>query len=99
MHRVTVDGFLIDRTPVTNRQFKEFVRATGYVTLAEISPDPTHYTGRGKGVSAKIRHPAPSIRARSKSNWSKCVEDGNGHCPPGSGHLLAAGPTNSSNGA
>ena len=24
-HRVTVDGFWIDRTPVTNRQFKEFV--------------------------------------------------------------------------
>ena len=27
-HRVTVDAFRIDRTPVTNRQFKEFVRAT-----------------------------------------------------------------------
>ena len=25
-HRVTVDGFWIDRTPVTNRQFKQFVR-------------------------------------------------------------------------
>jgi formylglycine-generating enzyme required for sulfatase activity len=24
-HRVTIDGFWIDRTPVTNRQFKEFV--------------------------------------------------------------------------
>ena len=26
VHRVTVDGFWIDRTPVTNRQFKEFVQ-------------------------------------------------------------------------
>ncbi len=25
VHRVSVDGFWIDRTPVTNRQFKEFV--------------------------------------------------------------------------
>ena len=25
-HRVTVDGFWIDRHPVTNRQFKEFVQ-------------------------------------------------------------------------
>ena len=33
-HRVKVDGFFIDRTPVTNRQFKAFVKATGYVTVA-----------------------------------------------------------------
>ena len=26
VHRVTVDGFWIDRHPVTNRQFKEFVK-------------------------------------------------------------------------
>ena len=25
VHRVSVDGFWIDRTPVTNRQFKDFV--------------------------------------------------------------------------
>ena len=29
-HRVKVDGFFIDRTPVTNRQFKAFVDAGGY---------------------------------------------------------------------
>ena len=34
VHRVTVDGFWIDRTPVTNRQFRNFVRATGHVTYA-----------------------------------------------------------------
>lgn len=34
VHRVTVDGFWIDRTPVTNRQFRKFVHATGYVTVA-----------------------------------------------------------------
>ena len=33
-HRVTVDAFWIDRTPVTNRQFKAFVAATGHVTSA-----------------------------------------------------------------
>src|SRR3978361_285575 len=43
VHRVTVDGFWIDRTPVTNRQFREFVRATGHVTVAEITPDPKDY--------------------------------------------------------
>ena len=45
VHRVTVDGFWIDRTPVTNRQFKEFVKATGHVTFAEIPPDPKDYPG------------------------------------------------------
>jgi len=45
VHRVTVDGFWIDRTPVTNRQFKQFVRATGHVTTAEIAPDPKDYPG------------------------------------------------------
>src|SRR6266403_1379673 len=28
VHRVSVDGFWIDRTPVTNRQFKAFIKAT-----------------------------------------------------------------------
>ena len=40
-----VDGFRIDRTPVTNRQFKNFVNATGYVSFAEIAPDPKDYPG------------------------------------------------------
>src|ERR1700759_4099197 len=44
-HRVTVDGFWIDRTPVTNRQFKAFVKSTGYVTTAQIVPDPKDYPG------------------------------------------------------
>jgi formylglycine-generating enzyme len=43
VHRVTVDEFWMDRTPVTNRQFKEFVKATGHVTFAEIPPDPKDY--------------------------------------------------------
>lgn len=37
-HRVKVNGFWMDATPVTNRQFKEFVDATGYVTTAEKAP-------------------------------------------------------------
>ena len=44
-HRVTVDAFWIDRTPVTNRQFKKFVNVTGHVTFAEITPDPKDYPG------------------------------------------------------
>ena len=42
---VAVGPFRIDRTEVTNRQFAEFVRATGYVTLAERPADPRLYPG------------------------------------------------------
>lgn len=45
VHRVAVDGFWMDRTPVTNRQFKKFVKETGHVTFAEIPPDPKDYPG------------------------------------------------------
>ncbi|WP_375582600.1 formylglycine-generating enzyme family protein [Cyclobacterium xiamenense] len=38
-HTVQVDGFWMDETEVTNRQFAEFVEATGYVTVAEKKPD------------------------------------------------------------
>jgi sulfatase modifying factor 1 len=45
IHRVTVDGFGMDRTPVTNRQFRKFVNATGYLTFAEIAPEAKDYPG------------------------------------------------------
>ena len=45
VRRVQVDGFRIDATPVTNRDFARFVDATGHVTLAEIAPDPKDYPG------------------------------------------------------
>ena len=44
-HRVTMSAFWIDRTPVTNRAFRKFLNATGYVTFAEIPPDPKDYPG------------------------------------------------------
>ena len=44
-HRVAVDGFWIDAAPVTNRQFRAFIEATGYVSFAEIPPDPKDYPG------------------------------------------------------
>ena len=38
-HRVAVAGFWMDETEVTNSQFAEFIKATGYVTTAEQKPD------------------------------------------------------------
>ncbi|WP_244406153.1 formylglycine-generating enzyme family protein [Methylocella silvestris] len=42
-HRVAVDGFFMDETPVTNAQFRAFVEATGHRTFAEIAPNSKDY--------------------------------------------------------
>lgn len=43
IHSVSVNGFWMAKYPVTNRQFREFVEATGYVTFAEKAPKPEDY--------------------------------------------------------
>src|SRR5437016_7162218 len=73
VHRVTVDGFWIDRTPVTNRQFRNFVNATGYVTYAEIAPDPKDYPGALpdmlKAASLVFNPPKYPVDLRDWSQW------------------------------
>jgi formylglycine-generating enzyme len=43
IHEVTVGGFWMDAHTVTNAQFRRFVAATGYVTVAERPLDPAAY--------------------------------------------------------
>src|SRR5271166_1787136 len=45
VQRVAVDGFWIDEHPVTVAEFRRFVKATGYLTWAERTPDPADYPG------------------------------------------------------
>jgi formylglycine-generating enzyme required for sulfatase activity len=72
-HHVTVDGFWLDRTPVTNRQFKEFVRATAHVTFAEIPPDPKDYPGALPRMlyagSLVFTPPTHAVDLRDWSQW------------------------------
>jgi len=44
-HFVTLNGFWMDKFEVTNEQFEKFVKATGYVTVAERKPDPKDFPG------------------------------------------------------
>ena len=44
-HRVAIDGFWMDQTEVTNEEFARFVKATGYVTVAERTPDAKDFPG------------------------------------------------------
>ena len=72
-HRVTVDGFWIDRTPVTNSQFHKFVAATGYVTFAEIAPEAKDYPGALphmlKPGSLVFAPPQHAVDLRDWSQW------------------------------
>ena len=56
IHRVYVDGFWMDATEVTNAQFAAFVKATGYVTVAEKAPRPEDFPGvpREKLVAGSV---------------------------------------------
>jgi formylglycine-generating enzyme len=45
VHWVTVDGFWMDKYPVTNERFARFIAATSHVTFAEIPPNPADYPG------------------------------------------------------
>ena len=45
IHRVYVDGFFMDKTDVTNAEFAKFVKATGYVTVAERKPRAEDFPG------------------------------------------------------
>jgi len=72
-HRVTVDGFWMDRHPVTNRQFRQFVKATGHVTVAEVTPDPKDYPGMLPHMiyagSLTFTPPKHAVDLRDFSQW------------------------------
>jgi formylglycine-generating enzyme required for sulfatase activity len=66
VHRVFVDGFWMDATEVTNEQFAAFVKATGYVTMAEQTPRAEDFPGAAPGsllpgsvVFTPPDHPVP----------------------------------------
>jgi formylglycine-generating enzyme required for sulfatase activity len=54
---VALDGFWIDTHQVTNREFAAFVRATGYVTVAERPLDPADFPG----APAENLHPGSLV--------------------------------------
>jgi len=66
IHRTYVDGFFMDKTDVTNAEFAKFVKATGYVTIAERKPRAEDFPGAppenlvaGSVVFAPPDHPVP----------------------------------------
>jgi sulfatase modifying factor 1 len=87
VHLVSVDGFWMDRTPVTNEDFRRFVEATGYVTVAERPLDPGEYPGvpRDKLVSgsAVFRPTSTPVPLDNPLQWWRYTPGANWKHPDG----------------
>ncbi|MBN9604532.1 MAG: formylglycine-generating enzyme family protein [Afipia felis] len=86
-HRVKVGSFLIDRTPVTNRQFKNFIKQTGYTTFAERLPDRKDYPGILPDMmfagSLVFTPPASSPHRHNWAQWWTLMKGANWRRPYG----------------
>ena len=86
---VTVDGFSIDRKPVTNDQFAAFVRATRYVTVAERDQDPSVYPDAPAHLlgpsSVVFISPQRPVSLHDHMQWWKLISGANWRHPRGPG--------------
>jgi formylglycine-generating enzyme len=93
VHLVSVAGFWMDRTPVTNTQFERFVRATGYVTVAERPLNPADFPGvptdKLKPGSSVFTHSSKPVRLDDPLQWWKYVPGASWKHPEGPGSTLS----------
>jgi formylglycine-generating enzyme required for sulfatase activity len=86
-HKVHVDGFWMDRYEVTNHRFAEFVRATGYITVAERVPQPEDYPGVSPSAlvsgSAVFRQPTGPVALVNPGLWWAYAPGASWRCPEG----------------
>ncbi len=86
-HRVTVNGFWMDRYAVTNAEFRRFVDATGYVTLAERPANAADYPGAKPEMlvpsSVMFRKAPHRVDLGDKYNWWSYVPGANWRHPRG----------------
>jgi formylglycine-generating enzyme len=89
VHEVEVEGFWIDERPVTVREYRRFIRETGYVTVAERPLDPDAYPDAdpamlvpGSLVFQRTRGP---VDLRDYRNWWSYVPGACWHRPEGAG--------------
>ncbi|HEX6024189.1 MAG TPA: SUMF1/EgtB/PvdO family nonheme iron enzyme, partial [Solirubrobacter sp.] len=89
VREVYVDGFWIERHPVTVLEFMRFVEAEGYETVAERAPDPALYPGTDPellvaGSLVFVRPPGP-VDLDDQSAWWSYVPGADWRHPEGPG--------------
>jgi sulfatase modifying factor 1 len=93
VHQVTVHGFWMDRHPVTVADFRSFVHATGYVTVAERLPEYAEYPDADPSLlvpgSLVFRPPPHRVSLRDYHNWWAYVPGACWHQPEGLGSTVA----------
>jgi len=93
VREVTVSGFRLSRTEVTNARFRAFVEATGYVTAAERGLDAEDYPG----LPAALRRPGSMVFAMPEgvtdrsdvTQWWSFVPGASWRRPTGPGSSIA----------
>ncbi|MDB6112500.1 MAG: hypothetical protein JWR69_4250 [Pedosphaera sp.] len=93
VHKVTVDGFWIDTTEVSNQQFEKFVQATSYVTVAERKPDPKDFPDAKPELlvpgSVVFSPPTNAVPLTDVSAWWEYVPGANWQHPEGPDSSIA----------
>jgi formylglycine-generating enzyme required for sulfatase activity len=73
VHRAIVDGIWMDEHLLTNAEFRRFVNATGYTTVAERRPDPADYPDADASLlvpgSLVFRRPSTRVRLDDCRKW------------------------------
>ena len=87
VHRAAVDGFWMDEHPVTVGEFRRFVKATGYVSWAEQTPDPRAYPEARPDLlvpgSLVFVAPAGRVDLSDIANWWAWTPGANWRHPEG----------------
>jgi len=92
VHRVYVDGFYMDATEVTNAEFFKFVKATGYVTVAEQKPTREEFPDAPEeslvAGSVVFAPPAEQVSLNNYLQWWNYVKGADWKHPLGPGSDL-----------
>ena len=92
VHEETVVSFWIDEHPVTVAEYRRFVKATGYITVAEGPPDPASYPDADPALlvpGSLVFQPTSSpVDLRDVRNWWAYVPGAQWRHPDGPGSTL-----------
>jgi formylglycine-generating enzyme required for sulfatase activity len=92
VHRVAVDGFWMDAHPVTNAEFRRFVKATGHLTVAERPPEAADYPDADPDMlvpgALVFRPTSGPVDLRDWRTWWAWVPGADWRHPEGPGSTL-----------